>query len=88
MLHLASSFYLYNKVEKNFFELSDEDRYEHLEENAWEPFAYDSGYTIDSHISDLAHHISGNHYPERNLWQRITNCLQNKFTYLRRKTND
>ena len=75
----ASSFYLFETVEEDFFLLSDEDRYKHLEEYAWEPFEFADGYTIDGHINDLAAHLIDNTYPERNLWQRFTNCLQNKW---------
>jgi len=95
----ASSFYLFETIDEDFFELSDKERYKHLEEYAWEPFEFVDGYTIDGHINELAAHLIDNTYPERNLWQRFTNYLKNKFTYLkvvryqlakkkRRKTND
>ena len=61
----ASSFYLFNTLEEDFFELSEEDQHKQLEENAWEPFEYYDGYKIDSFIDELAAHIIDKQYPEK-----------------------
>lgn len=60
----ASAFYLYETLDEDFFELSEEDQHSHLEQHAWEPFEYYDGYKIDGFIEDLAAHIIDKHYPE------------------------
>ena len=59
-------FYLYETLDEDFFELSEEDQHSHLEYYAWCPFEGYDGYKISNYIDDLATHIIDKHYPEKN----------------------
>tara|TARA_Y100000361_G_C10857132_1_gene187417 strand:- start:25 stop:270 length:246 start_codon:yes stop_codon:yes gene_type:complete len=61
----ASNFYLYEEVHDDYFELSEEDQHEHLEQYAWQPFELEDGYKIERHIDDLAEHIIQEVYPKK-----------------------
>ena len=52
----ASMQFLYEPVDDDYFELSEEDQHKHLEECAWEPISHHDGYRIASYIDSLAQH--------------------------------
>ena len=52
----ASRQFLYEPVDDDYFELSEEDQHKHLEEYAWEPISHHYGYKIASYIDSLARH--------------------------------
>ena len=61
----ASNFYLYEELDDDYFELSEEDQHEHLEQYALQPFELEDGYKIERYIDDLAEHIIQKVYPEK-----------------------
>jgi len=61
----ASRQFLYEPVDDDYFELSEEDQYKHLEECAWEPISYHEGYKIAQYIDSLAYHIIEESYPKK-----------------------
>ena len=61
----ASRQFLYEPVDDDYFELSEEDQHKHLEEYAWEPISYHQGYKIAQYIDSLAEHIIEKTYPNK-----------------------
>ena len=61
----ASRQFLYEPVDDDYFELSEEDQHKHLEEYAWEPISHHYGYKIASYIDSLADHIIEKTYPNK-----------------------
>ena len=61
----ASRQFLYEPVDDDYFELSEEDQHKHLEEYAWEPISYHQGYRIAQYIDSLAEHIIQEVYPKK-----------------------
>ena len=61
----ASMQFLYEPVDDDYFELSEEDQHEQLEEYAWEPLSFHDGYQIASYIDSLAQHIIQEDYPKK-----------------------
>tara|TARA_R100001440_G_scaffold18753_2_gene31741 strand:- start:374 stop:613 length:240 start_codon:yes stop_codon:yes gene_type:complete len=61
----ASRQFLYEPLDDDFFELSEEDQYEHLEQYAWEVISHHDGYKIASYIDSLATHIIEETYPKK-----------------------
>ena len=59
----ASNFYLYEELDDDYFELSQEDQHKHLDCRAWEPFEYYDGYKLEEFIDTLAEHIIQKVYP-------------------------
>ena len=65
----ASRQFLYEPVDDDYFELSEEDQHKHLEEYAWEPISYHQGYKIAQYIDSLAEHIIEKTYPIKEDYQ-------------------
>ena len=61
----ASMQFLYEPVDDDYFELSEEDQHKHLEEYAWEPLSHHDGYQISSYIDSLANLIIEEAYPKK-----------------------
>ena len=61
----SSRQFLYEPVDDDYFELSEEDQHKHLEEYAWEPISYHEGYKIAQYIDSLAYHIIEESYPKK-----------------------
>ena len=61
----ASMQFLYEPVDDDYFELSQEDQHEHLECRAWQPLEYYDGYQLEQFIDSLAEHIIQKTYPEK-----------------------
>ena len=62
----ASGFYLGDEVDEIFWTLNDEEQFEYLEENAWEPFENFRGKDIYQWIGQLAYEIQNKLYPMEN----------------------
>ena len=60
----ASNQFLYEEIPDEYFELSEEDQHNHLEDYAWEPISHHDGYKIASYIDSLAEHIIQKIYPK------------------------
>ena len=60
----ASNQFLYEEIPDAYFELSEEDQHNHLEDHAWEPISHHDGYKIASYIDSLAEHIIQKIYPK------------------------
>ena len=65
----ASMQFLYEPLDDDYFELSQEDQHKHLEEYAWEPLSFHDGYQIASYIDSLADHIIKEAYPKKEDYQ-------------------
>ena len=61
----ASRQFLYEPVDDDYFELSEEDQHKQLEEYAWEPISHHDGYKIAQYIDSLANHIIEKTYPNK-----------------------
>tara|TARA_R100000655_G_scaffold19000_1_gene39867 strand:+ start:584 stop:820 length:237 start_codon:yes stop_codon:yes gene_type:complete len=53
----ASSFYLFETLNDDYFELSEDKQHQVLESLAWEPFQFHEGYQLAGYIDDLADNI-------------------------------
>ena len=62
----ASGHYLGDEVDETFWTLDDEEKFEYLEENAWEPFENYAGKDIYQWIGQLAYDIQNKLYPMEN----------------------
>ena len=63
----ASGHYLADEVDETFWELDDDDeKFEYLEENAWEPFEDYPGKDIYQWINQLAWDIENKKFPMEN----------------------
>ena len=61
----ASNQFLYEEVPDDYFEMSEEKQYEHLEYYAWEPLEHYDGYKLSNIIDNLAEHIIQEIYPKK-----------------------
>jgi len=52
----ASNIYLFEEVPDKYFEMSEEDQHNHLEQYAWEPIEHYPGYKLSNMIDTLAEH--------------------------------
>ena len=59
----ASGHYLGDEVDETFWKLNDEEKFEYLEENAWEPFENYAGNDIYQWINQLAYDIKNGLFP-------------------------
>ena len=62
----ASNQFLYEEIPDEYFEMSEEKQYEHLEYYAWEPFEDYRGKDIYQWIGQLAYAIQNKLYPMEN----------------------
>ena len=62
----ASGHYLGEEVDETFWELNDNEQFEFLQENAWEPFEDYRGKDIYQWIGQLAYEIQNKLYPMEN----------------------
>ena len=61
----ASRQFLYEPIPDEYFEWSEPNQHEHLEQYAWEPISHHDGYRIAQYIDSLADHIIENRYPKK-----------------------
>ena len=54
---IASEFYLSEILPQDYMDMDDEDFYDFLEENAWEPFMYYSGEDLQGAITGLSYRM-------------------------------
>ena len=62
----ASGHYLGEEVDKTFWDLDDDEQFEFLEENAWEPFEGYAGKELYQWINQLAWDIENKKFPMEN----------------------
>ena len=65
----ASNMYLFEEVPDEYFEWSEPNQHEHLEQYAWAPLEHYDGYKIAQYIDSLADHIIENCYPNKEDYQ-------------------
>jgi len=65
----ASRQFLYEPVPDEYFEWSEPNQHEHLENYAWEPISHHNGYKISQYIDSLADHIIEKRYPNKEDYQ-------------------
>jgi len=61
----ASRQFLYEPIPDEYFEWSEPNQHEHLEQYAWEPISHHDGYRIAQYIDSLADHIIEKTYPNK-----------------------
>lgn len=59
----ASGHYLADEVNEAYWQLNDQEKFEYLEENAWEPFENYRGKDINQWIYQLAYDIENGLFP-------------------------
>ena len=65
----ASNMYLFEEVPDEYFEMSEEDQHNHLEQYAWSPLEHYDGYKLSNLIDTLAEHAIQEIIPKKDNYQ-------------------